>query len=79
MKLAYLAALLPFLVAGCATNPPADDKVADANEVCQMVYPIGSSLPKKVCSAPMTEAERQRMNAEIQNQIRPQGSAPPGK
>jgi hypothetical protein len=78
----YLRLAFPVLltVAGCATNPAPQQTAASTSEpavTCHLSYKTGSNLPVKDCTS-MTEADRQRVRDELQQQIRPSGTKPPG-
>ncbi|HEY4081415.1 MAG TPA: hypothetical protein VGM81_12015 [Burkholderiaceae bacterium] len=74
--------LMTLLLAACAAPAPAPTdgtKVAQAAKPeCDKEYRVGSMMPKKDCSPPMSEEEKARMRAEMANRVRSAGSAPPG-
>ena len=70
MQLRLLLLILPALLAACAVESPAPKTMADKTVVCTTEVHVGSLVPRKECSAPMTEAERQRMVDELKNQSR---------
>jgi hypothetical protein len=76
MNLRYLASLLPFLIlAGCASAPSTEEKTAEAQPPgCDRVYKVGSHMPKKDCSGPVSDAERERLQQDL-NKIRPNANA----
>ena len=54
------------VLAGCASTDPAPgDASADKSP---RVYRTGSNIPVKDTSAPMTEAEREKMRQDVANQ-----------
>jgi hypothetical protein len=80
MNRLFAAALPLMILAGCATDqPPQSQEVAAAKPQCEREYRIGSNLPKKDCAPPMTAEERERLNAELRNIVKPNASSPPGK
>ena len=79
------AYLLLFLAAGCASSPPEETTASASKQDCHVEYRVGSAIPVKECSAPMSEADRQDLEAarqravdEIRNMVRP-GVNPPSK
>ncbi len=67
--------LMTLLLAACAAPAPTDGtQVAQAAKPeCDKEYRVGSMMPKKDCTPPMTEDEKQRMRAEMANRARPTG------
>ena len=79
----HTAYLLLSLFAGCASSPAEENTASATKQECRVEYRVGSALPVKECSKPMTEAERQtaeaerqRMNDDLRNTVRP-GMTPP--
>ncbi|MBV8604724.1 MAG: hypothetical protein JO224_08595 [Pelomonas sp.] len=63
-----LTIALPLLALGaCASQPDRPQQQAAAELNCQVTYPTGSNLPKRVCSTPMTAEERARLQEELQH------------
>ncbi|MEO8524582.1 MAG: hypothetical protein ABI460_07685 [Caldimonas sp.] len=59
MKCLVLAPVSALFLVACAASP--EQKVSDAaSPPCELVYKVGSHLPTRDCSAPPSEAERQR-------------------
>jgi hypothetical protein len=65
---ALAAGILATLLSACST-PGADSisgqQVASANQVCTTDAPIGSSIAKKTCHAPMTQEQRDALERDI--------------
>jgi hypothetical protein len=71
--LVFAPVLVLFL--GCAAQP--EQEVSDAKEQqCQLVYRTGSNVPIRDCSAPQTDAERQRTLDTVRDMTK--NSARPG-
>ena len=74
--------LLATLLAACAAKPPAAPQVVAQDQtpkpLCDKEYRVGSMMPRKDCTAPMSEEERQRLQADLANKIRPGASAKGG-
>jgi hypothetical protein len=66
-------ALTGLLLAACANTPPdaSSTQVSQADVVCSKEAPTGSMMPRKVCAAPMTDEERQRLQSELANKPHP--------
>jgi len=65
---ALAAGILATLLSACST-PGADSisgqQVAAANQVCSTDAPIGSSIAKKTCHAPLTQEQRDAVERDI--------------
>ena len=84
MNLRRIAPLLafPLIVVGCATNPAEDSVKQDpqqAKVTCEHTYRVGSMMPTKECAPPLSEGDRQRLEAGIREMTRPSGVTAPGK
>ena len=78
MKFYYVAAPL-LLLAGCASNPTAAPTTKAEAVSCEREYRVGTLLPTKDCKAPISAEERQRLQDELGNKVRPNNPTPSGK
>ncbi len=71
---------LLLLLAACSSNSPAPEvkDQASAEMECEMVTPTGSTMIKRVCRQKMTPEDRQRMQDELNQKVRPTASGTKG-
>lgn len=76
MKFSFL--LPPLVLLAACAGTPQEPATAEA-KTCDREYRTGSLMPSKECKAPVSEEERQRLNRELGNQIRPSSPTPSSK
>ena len=77
---ALFLSLVLAALAGCASSPETNTSQAAAPKVrCDREMQIGSAVPKKDCSAPLSDEDKQRLAAELRARTTPGGVTAPGK
>ncbi|WP_431258313.1 hypothetical protein ACQ86G_27955 [Roseateles chitinivorans] len=75
----WICAALPLVTALAACAAPDTAKAPPATakaEVCEREAQTGSMLGRRQCGPALSEAERARLAAELQTQVRPTASNP---
>lgn len=75
----WTCAALPLVAVLTACAAPDADKAPTAKaEVCEREAQTGSMLGRRQCGPALSEAERARLAAELQSQVRPTATNPGG-